>query len=790
MLKKHFSAKEKNKVKNTNQSIQYKMTATDIQKTSWVMQELVTIIIPSFNPNELLFETLDCIKNQTYRNIEVVLVDDGSSNPDSLKTIDKTLKLYPQINFQRHQQNKGLPAARNTGIKASSGAFIFFLDGDDLIDPTSIEKHYITLKNNPSFDFVNSYVIGFGTQVYEWRGGFHEGELFLRENRNTSCFMTRKSLFEEVTFDETLKHGCEDWDFWLNVASKGLWGYTIPEFLFYYRRSDNAGRWEVLSSVETIEKFAAGLRAKYQQKLEIKGFPVKAFEPFGFNKPQLKSDIILAPKQKVTNRLLFVFPWLEIGGADKFNLDLLKGLKEKGWELTIMCTLKSEHPWLKEFQKITKDIFLLPNYSSPHNYHETVEQLIAVRDISLIFISNSLFGYYLIPFLKKRFAHIPIVDCIHCEDKNWLNGGYPRISNTYSDLIDKTYVSTGHLKNFIGQLNDRNNQSAPVEVCYTNIDISLVKKNHQKRKEIRDSWGITEDFTVILYSARMVDGKQPLIMAETIKNLLQYTDNFVCIVLGDGPLLPALKRYISENKIENKIWCMGAVSHSQHLEYMDVADIFFLPSKNEGIAITLYESMAKEVVFVGAKTGGQGELIDSTCGYLIKPETVTEVQDYTRVLLGLIGNIQKREELKLAARSKIAASFDINHMYDQMHDSLMAVCKSYQPKQHFVQEAHYIFMLNQFMNEDAKSNLLWRDILYLKSLQSSSNNSTMNEQKELDDKQVPTSVIEQLNWTIQEHMKLKEWYDEQYEVLPLWYKRVGHIIKVFKGKRKITSLLK
>src|SRR5688572_29890187 len=121
-----------------------------------LLQKPVSIIIPVFNPNDLLFETLSCIQNQTYKNIEIVLVDDGSTNEKSKEILNIVKQNYPQIKIQTHDLNKGLPAARNTGVRASSGEYVFFIDGDDLLDITAIEKYYITLENNPSFDFVNS----------------------------------------------------------------------------------------------------------------------------------------------------------------------------------------------------------------------------------------------------------------------------------------------------------------------------------------------------------------------------------------------------------------------------------------------------------------------------------------------------------------------------------------------------------------------------------------------------------------------------------------------------------
>lgn len=750
-----------------------------LQETK-IRKDVVSIIIPSLNPTELLFETLQCVKDQTYDKIEVVLVDDGSTKDESLKVIEDALAQFPSLVIFRHQQNKGLPAARNSGIKASSGEYVFFLDGDDIIDPTCIEKHFITIKNNPDLDFVNSFVVGFGSQSYEWRGGFHDRERFLYENRNTSCFMARISLFEKITFDESLRHGCEDWDFWLKAASQGLWGYTIPEFLFYYRRSDSPDKWAVMKTEETLKKFSLQLRQKYQGSLEKKGFPNKQLTGYQYMQPGLE---VSAAVKKESNggpgHILFIFPWLEIGGADKFNLDLLKGLKNRGWRMTIACSLKSTHPWYGEFQKLTNDIFLLANYSHQYDYYKNVSYLISTRGIDQVFISNSLYGYYLAPIIKNQFPAVSIVDCIHCEDPNWMNGGYPRISTEYAHYLDRTIVSTGHLKNYMLGLRG-GRPGRPIEVCYTNIDASLIKRDPRRREEKRKKLGISDDCAVILFSARLVENKRPLVLAKTIKEVSSQVDNFLCIVLGDGPQLPSLQQYISDNRLEEKIRCQGSVKHDVHLAYMDAADIFFLPSSNEGIAVTCYESMAKELVVVSTAVGGQGELVKEDCGFLVgKTTEKREIEEYTSILLKLIKSPQEAQKMKAAARKRIETEFDLSHMHTKVHGLLSEALATSRPAI-AVSGEDYLFMLNQFLNEELKSSVLWNDILYFKQ------QSIKHDQVDIT-LQNP-SILNDLDWFKQEHQKLKEWYGHEYDVLPSWYKRIGHIIKVFQGKRSLKSL--
>ncbi|MCM8777982.1 MAG: glycosyltransferase [Candidatus Omnitrophica bacterium] len=98
---------------------------------------LVSIIIPVYNRVDLLPRTLNSVINQTYKDIEIIVVDDGST--EDIKSVVDNFN-DPRIKYLRHNENKGVAAARNTGMKISRGAFIAFLDSDDEYLPEKIEK--------------------------------------------------------------------------------------------------------------------------------------------------------------------------------------------------------------------------------------------------------------------------------------------------------------------------------------------------------------------------------------------------------------------------------------------------------------------------------------------------------------------------------------------------------------------------------------------------------------------------------------------------------------------------
>lgn len=205
-------------------------------------KDRVSIVIPTYNTGHFVGGAIDSALNQTYRNIEVVVVDDGSE--DETRQI-----LEPYIRSKKivfiYQPNRGLSAARNIGIRAARGEFIAFLDSDDLFLPKKVENQVATLMDNPDFDICYSDILHFTDAVprkyYHHR--YHEiyqtGNLlrqFLKKNFiNPLSVVARRSAFERYGFfDENLRRS-EDWDLWLRWAYGGVKFYYLDKILGHYR---------------------------------------------------------------------------------------------------------------------------------------------------------------------------------------------------------------------------------------------------------------------------------------------------------------------------------------------------------------------------------------------------------------------------------------------------------------------------------------------------------------------------------------------------------------------------
>ncbi|MBN1331482.1 glycosyltransferase [Candidatus Dojkabacteria bacterium] len=204
-------------------------------------QPKVSVIITYFNMQNYIDFALKSVFKQTYPNIEIILVDDGSPDIEAIKKLEKLQTTYKNRVLFINQKNKGLPAARNTGIKSSKGDFLCCLDADDILEPSFIEKAIESYKTNPEVSIVTSWMSTFGE--YETTYQFNSTDLrdLLKENILHVSSIFKKDVWEKVGgFDENFINGFDDWEFWINAAKHDFKWMIIPEVLFNYRIRKNS----------------------------------------------------------------------------------------------------------------------------------------------------------------------------------------------------------------------------------------------------------------------------------------------------------------------------------------------------------------------------------------------------------------------------------------------------------------------------------------------------------------------------------------------------------------------
>jgi glycosyltransferase involved in cell wall biosynthesis len=216
----------------------------------------VSVIMPCFNHGEFLPEAVGSVKNIKRDDIELIVVDDGSTDERTRKEIDELCKQGIKV---IRQDNKGPAAARNVGIRASQGEYLFPLDADDHLRCGWINHGIGILESDPGVGVVYGDAQCFGTRTHRWQVGPFDADRLLDWNFIHASALYRRSVWEQNSgYEETrLVQGLEDWDFWLGALEHGWRFAYVTEVFFDYRQAEQSMSTRAAPFKDQIREFVA-----------------------------------------------------------------------------------------------------------------------------------------------------------------------------------------------------------------------------------------------------------------------------------------------------------------------------------------------------------------------------------------------------------------------------------------------------------------------------------------------------------------------------------------------------
>lgn len=210
---------------------------------------LVSIITTCYNDGEYLQECIDSVKDQTYSNIEYIIINDGSTDKFTLDLLE-TLKLDNKIKLL-NTINQGVCKARNQAIKESNGLFLLVLDGDDLISPQFVELSVNQMLMNDNVKLVATNYNFFGRVNHSVELEDYSIEKLMGHNLFVVSTMFRRRDFDYVSgFNSNMKEGLEDWDFWLSIMENGGDVSYVKGVNFFYRIKPKIKSRNISSAIE------------------------------------------------------------------------------------------------------------------------------------------------------------------------------------------------------------------------------------------------------------------------------------------------------------------------------------------------------------------------------------------------------------------------------------------------------------------------------------------------------------------------------------------------------------
>jgi glycosyltransferase involved in cell wall biosynthesis len=233
-----------------------------------IPEDLVTVVVPAYNAAATINETLQSVRAQTHASLEIIVVDDGSSDGTD-QIVERHMSADSRVTLIRHATNRGVAAARNTAIAAGKGVLIAPIDADDLWHPLKIEKQVAAMRRGGckvGLVYTWSALLDEHSRVTALAGRYlHAGDVltslceFNMVGNGSSPLMRAEAVRRVGGYESSLvglnAQGCEDWALYLSIAEQFEFA-VVPEYLTGYRRlptsmsSDFDQMWRSFSLVE------------------------------------------------------------------------------------------------------------------------------------------------------------------------------------------------------------------------------------------------------------------------------------------------------------------------------------------------------------------------------------------------------------------------------------------------------------------------------------------------------------------------------------------------------------
>ena len=230
----------------------------------------ISVITPVFNTGADLERALASVAAQRRDDVEVVCVDDGSTDPATIAALDAAAK-RPGVTVHR-TPNRGPSAARNLAIEHARGIYVLPLDADDWLAPDYLAKTVPVLDAEPDVGIVHTWIGLVGGHHGVWRTGrFALPELLVRCTIHVTALYRRALWVDVGGYDPAFVETAEDWDFWLRAVSRGWAAREVPEVLAYYQRSVTSRERKARQpdvSGRGMRRIVTKHRALYEQHLE------------------------------------------------------------------------------------------------------------------------------------------------------------------------------------------------------------------------------------------------------------------------------------------------------------------------------------------------------------------------------------------------------------------------------------------------------------------------------------------------------------------------------------------
>jgi glycosyltransferase involved in cell wall biosynthesis/SAM-dependent methyltransferase len=605
---------------------------------------LVSVVIPCFNYGRFLAEAVDSVLSQTFEDLEVIIVEGGSTSAESRRAVFGLDR--PRVRVISQDGPHQVGANRNLGISQARGKYICCLDADDVLRPTYIEKAVFLLEAH-GYDVVSTAVQFFGNRNDS--GTTLETpvlEDMLEDNQVLTCAVFRRSLwsraggFRDANLDVT-GHVHEDWAFWTRLAALGARIINISrEALFLYRSHGPS-----LSS-------RPGLHAHDVQRALVRQLNEDVIGPEALARSRESAWQPRRPAQPLRNLtapgrtprkgrpvLLLAAPFLILGGAERLLSRIVAALVAAGWRVLVTTSIDAGSDYgdtTRWFEAATAEIYHLPHFLSPVRWEEFVRYLIASREVELLWVVGSAFTYEILPALKTEFPQLRVADLL------FNTVGHVENNRKHAALIDLTFVENQEVLRFLRKAGEEDRRIALVP---SGVDLVALRPGPRDAFVAR-ALRAGEDDLIVGFAGRWSQEKDPLAFLEIARRApADLRVRFA--MMGTGPLRPEIEQAVAAAHFpEDRFHLVGVPPDI--VPYLRSCDVLILPSRVDGRPLAVLEALSLGVPVIASRVGALPELIeDGDNGFLCD---AGDFEGFVACLLGLAQDRSRLARMKAASR--------------------------------------------------------------------------------------------------------------------------------------------
>lgn len=615
-----------------------------------------SIIITTHNQGEVVRRAIDSALAQTIRDIEVVIYDDGSQP----ETVDFLRRL--EANFghsalrERHvhfifAENKGVIAARNEALAAARGDYVVFLDPDDYLCPTYLEKAFYLARQHPDCAVVSPHTYVKRERNNLWRALPLGSPEIARMNHIPISSLIRRTALEQVGgFHPRMTDGYEDWELWYRMTQHGFTGVVLDDFVFEYTHSDTSGR-----NASAVQRNEELVQLIHDQPIDPKG-----------GRPTLRRQGSTPPEdaQSLTadspNRLLprgkddpiiFFVPWLiEGGGAEEFLRSLSSWLVDEDRTVIFCATSRPPHGSVDgryRFRNISPFVYDLPTFL-PDTDFPTFATAMLQEFASPIAVNVG--SPWLYEFLDehgtKGVEHVRFIDVLfnpvgHLPSMLAAEEHFSATLCAYQGLSD---LLVSYFKVQI-----------PVYTLYVGI------KPASRPLVDHDANGA---LPTVGWLGRLSEEKRPELLRDAARHLPARAD---FVMAGSGPLEREVKAFARDTP---NLTYVGFADSAP--DFLSSVDLVVNTSNIEGISVTAMEAISLGTPVIAPDVGGMSELIiPGVNGYLFDPN-----EGLAGLMLELQPLIEDRERLRALQESTRASGLRPEFQEDEMAERFAQIIRA------------------------------------------------------------------------------------------------------------------